>query len=278
MNFLFTTVLVLLIVAPGLIFFKTYFSGELNIRHTRLTVTDQAFYSVVPAILLHLIIVWFGKITGHFYVDFEILGVLLMGAKDDLTIKMAFKLIYNDLGKLLQYQFVVCFLAGSIGWLLHLAVLRFRLDSMFDIFKFDNPWFYLAKGEEFGKEVEFVIVDILIKGKENNVLYTGLLTRFQLAADGGLDSIYIGGAKRKLVNTDPRVKVEVAKSNASDAYGRITRLLSKDAPKQETYNEYYPVDGNLLVIPYKEVININFTYYGEDTDTSDSSDAFEISV
>lgn len=72
--------------------------------------------------------------------------------------------------------------------------------------------------------------------------------------------------------------MEVAKSNASDAYGRITRLLSKDAPKQETYNEYYPVDGNLLVIPYKEVININFTYYGEDTDTSDSSDAFEISV
>lgn len=156
----------LLIVAPGLIFFKTYFSGELNIRHTRLTVTDQAFYSVVPAILLHLIIVWFGKITGRFYVDFEILGVLLMGAKDDLTIKMAFKLIYNDLGKLLQYQFVVCILAGLIGWLLHLAVLRFRLDSMFDIFKFDNPWFYLAKGEEFGKEVEFVIVDILInKGK-----------------------------------------------------------------------------------------------------------------
>lgn len=93
MNFLFTTVLVLLIVAPGLIFFRSYYSGKFSLQYSKLTLTDQIFQSIIPSIAIHLLMAWLTDRLGPFRIRFDLMGILLMGAKDDKTVQLVFEML-----------------------------------------------------------------------------------------------------------------------------------------------------------------------------------------
>jgi hypothetical protein len=295
-NFLFTTVLVLLLVAPGLFFSKAYFSGSFNIRFSKLTVTDQVFYALIPTLFFHLLLVLAGTSINLFYVDFKVLGVLLMGAKEDATIEKAFSAIQQDLGNILLYQATAILLAIILGWGLRYFVKRNKIDKTVEFFKYDNYWYYLLTGEilEFSNdsdsgdssidasEIEFIFLDILVASKDKNLLYSGLFYDYQLAADGGLDCLFLKSARRKFINTDPRVKKENSNSVLNDQPRKslFSRFSSRDKVVSilETYNNYYPVDGDILVIPFKEIINVNLSYYLQISEDSSSTSVEEVKV
>ena len=269
MNFLFTSVLVLLIVAPGLAFFRAYYSDRFSIRYSRLTITDQIFRSIVPSITVQIIAIMIINACSASYIfRLDVLGLLLTGAKDDDTLKESFGIIQNSLGMLISYHLFMISLGGLLGWQCRRLVRSRKWDRQFTWLRFDNKWFYMLSGEvvEFSEGesltnfsdaglIDFVTLDILVKVEEGNMLYTGILADYELENDGGLKSIQIKGAKRKAVGMEPA-----------------------SAHPDSDSTRYYSIKGNILVIPNSQIINMNITYWIEEKEGESSIDDSEIAT
>ena len=70
----------LLLVAPGLSFFRFYHAGRFSIRYSNLTTTDQVFCSIIPGLLLQASLIWainYWHPAGY-TVRLDLLGVLLL--------------------------------------------------------------------------------------------------------------------------------------------------------------------------------------------------------
>ncbi|WP_310397314.1 hypothetical protein [Hymenobacter sp.] len=260
MNFLFTTVLVLLLVAPGLSFFRFYHAGRFSIRYSNLTVTDQVFRSIVPGLLLQAAMFWLINRwhPGGHTVRLDLLGTLLLGAKEDKTIQLGFSTLQANLGATILYEVGLLALGALAGWASRHVVRRYKWDRRFRWFRYDNEWHYLLTGEiletsdilpiirlQEAKHIDFVVVDALVKLENGDMLYSGFLAGYELAADGGLRTIYIHSAQRKQLTT---------------------------AAEDATMESYYPVDGDLLTLPYEQLLNLNISYFIDEQDAKTEGD------
>lgn len=248
------SVLVFLIVSPGLTFFRAYYYDKFSIKYSRLTITDQVFRSIVPGITAQVIAVLLINAFSTYTVRLDIVAMLLLGAKEDKTIDIAFQVIGQCLHFVILYHLTMVSLGGFLGWQLRRLVRRVGLDRRWPWLRFDNKWFYLLSGEvvEFGEGeqstgftdsslIEFVLLDILVEVEGGNILYTGVMFDYELENDGGLRSLQIRGAKRKYINA--------VKSDATP----------EDLTDRNNTNEYYDINGNILVIPSAQIINLNIT-------------------
>lgn len=234
--------------------FRVYYSGRFSIQYSNLTITDQVFRSIVPGLLLQLIAFWLIGYSHERYVRLDVLGTLLLGAKEDRTIREGFSLVQEQLGAILLYYFVMLTLGVSLGYLAQHIVRHFKLDRRWSWLRYDNQWHYLLTGEilETPEQrsiglpdagvIDFIFVDVLLKLEKSNMLYSGILVDYELAADGGLRTIYLREAQRKsLGNGQSPKEIETEMANRPE--------------------EYYDVAGDLLVIPYAQTLNLNLTYY-----------------
>lgn len=268
MNFLFTTVLVLLLVAPGLAFFRAYHSGKFSIRYSNLTLTDQVFRSIAPGLTVQVLLFWLINNFEIFpyKVKLDTLGLLLLGAKEDKSTRDVFNSISSHLGLILLYYISTVILGVLSGWGLRRFIRWQKLDRRFLWLRYDNRWYYLLSGElvetpeapeelklKDAKHIDFVFVDILVKLEKSNVLYSGILGGYDLGQDGGLDNVHLIGCQRK----------------------NLTQHNLEDEEVQLTTNEYYPVAGDLLIIPYVQMLNINITYWIDEEDARVEGDVPE---
>ena len=253
MNFLFTTVLVLLLVAPGLSFFQAYYAGRFAIRYSNLTITDQVFRSIVPGLLLQAGMFWFIN-QRHPYgyaVHLDVLGTLLLGAKEDQTVRQGFAMVQANLGVTILYELGLCTLGGVAGWGSRRLVRRFKWDRRTRWLRFDNEWHYLLTGEiletndmpaiirlEKAKRIDLVFVDALVKLDDGDILYSGILAGYELGSDGGLRTLYLHSAQRKQLST----------------------------PSEASTATYYPIEGDLLTLPYEQLANLNVSYFIDEQD------------
>ena len=261
MNFLFTTVLVLLLVAPGLSFFRLYYAGRFSIRYSNLTITDQVFRSIVPGLILQAGLIW-GINHWHpagYAVRLSLLGTLLLGAKDDQTVQAAFGVLERNLGGTLLCYLAVLVLSGATGWGSRWVMRRLKWDRRFRALRYDNEWHYLLTGEILettdipaiirlrdARHVDFVLVDALVNLENNDTLYSGFLAGYELAADGGLRTLYLHSARRK--------ELTATQTDASKPTG------------------YYPVEGHLLTLPYDKLLNLNISYFIDEQDSKAEGD------
>lgn len=253
MNFLFATVLVLLLVSPGLAFFRAYYSDVFSIRYSRLTITDQLFRSVVPGITVQMVAFWIIQHFSNYYVRIDLIGFLLLGAKEDQTLRISFNNLAVHLAPIIAYHVGLLMLGALLGWGCRVVVRRTKADRKYRFLRFDNAWHYLLTGEilempdqnnhssiqlKEASQISYVLMDVLIKLDQGNTLYSGIMERYELGEDGKLDTLYLTGAHRKQLT------------------------LGNEPELAETQSvKYYPVDGDLLVIPYAQVINLNITYF-----------------
>ena len=259
MNFLFTTVLVLLLVAPGLSFFRLYHAGRFSIRYSNLTITDQVFRSIVPGLLMQGSIIWAVNRwhPGGYLVHLEMLGTLLLGAKEDKTVQAVFAVLEANLGATVLYETTLLVISGATGWAAREVVRHLKWDRRSRWFRYDNEWHYLLTGEilettdispiirlKEAKHIDFVVIDALVKLENGDMLYSGFLAGYELAPDGGLRTIYIHSAQRKQLAT-------------------ATETVSE---------QYYPVDGDLLTLPYAQLLNLNISYFIDEQDARAEGD------
>ena len=269
-NLLFATVLVLLIVAPGLTFFRAFYSDKFSIRYSRLTITDQVFRSIVPSITVQILAIILINKFSAYVVRLDVLGVLFLGSKDDKTLKSCFEIIDKSLNQVFFYHIVMITMGGIAGWLTRIFVRQKKYDRLYRWLRFDNKWFYLLSGEsvEFGeykeepftefsdaKKIKFVVLDILTEIEDGNVLYTGILVDYELEEDGGLKSLQLTAVRRKYLTTNKSI-------NDSEV----------ESEDEKSSKEYYAVSGNLLVIPFSQVLNINISYWLKESTNDISTD------
>ena len=139
--------------------------------------------------------------------------------------------------------------AFSAGKVFRLLVEQTHLDILFHSLRYNNDWYYLLTGRVMSEvgwtqktdSVKYVFVDVLVETKEGSVLYCGLLDEFYLSKDG-VDRICLS---------------EVYRRSFIDDIKEGERLPDKSLDER-----YYRMPGDLFVIPYSQIRNLNLTYYG----------------
>ena len=156
------------------------------------------------------------------------------------------------------------------------ASATFKLDRRLLWLRYDNQWHYLLTDEiletsdlqlsiglQDASAIKFILVDVLMKVEKSNVLYSGILVDYELAADGGLRTLYLRQTRRKSLSNTEGVKSTEDESNT-----------------EHQSEGYYDVAGDLMVIPYAQTLNLNLSYYmaEEDLQTQVPSEVDEITT
>ena len=257
MNFALATLTLLVILYPGFLFRRFYFTEEFSREYFKQSIPDLIFSSIVPAFIIH-IIGYFLFIKGRTQIDVLTIGTLLSGTSDADKVTRAFKAVYEESPFIIKYFAGVSFVGVAAGLLTKLIVRKLKLDRKIKLFRFQNEWHYIFSGEilDFPKvpgkaeDIDCSYVDALVKTDEGTVIYTGLLADYILTKEGGIDRIYLTDVKRRFLKDD------IKAANAATEHKQT-----------EDDHRYYYLPGQFFIIPYNQVINIHITYY-KITDTN----------
>lgn len=252
MNIALATLTLLIILYPGFLFRRFYFTEEFSKEYFKQSVTDLLFSSILPGFFIHFLGYLF-FIKGRTEIDVITIGTLLSGTSDADKVTQAFKTVYEKSFLIIGYFAGVSLVGMIAGFLTKLVVRNFKLDRKIKLFRFQNEWHYIFSGEilDFPKvsgkadDIDCSYVDALVKTDEGTVIYSGLLTDYILSKEGGIDRIYLTSVKRRFLKDDiingPESK-EQKQVNAED-------------------KRYYYLPGQFFIIPYNLVINLHITYY-----------------
>ena len=196
MNIALATIALFILLTPGLLFRRFYYSEEFSKEYFKQSYLELFFSSIIPASLLH-VIGYFCLVSPKYEIDLEVIGTLLSGSDDAKRISKAFHSIYGEAKLILEYFFLLCFLASALGYLSKQFIRLTKLDRKIKLFRFQNEWHYLFSGEilDFprvagkSEEVDLSYVDVLVKSDEGSIIYMGILADYILSKDGGLDRI-----------------------------------------------------------------------------------------
>lgn len=239
MNIALGSTFAIVFLLPGILFRKGYFSGEFSRQFLSRDFFQLFINTLIPSVLIYLLAWPFCYLAGWTYDFLVILG--LLASSDNLNL--------SSINSIISFQvpilwFLICVNVSAyiFGVILNFFVRRFWLDVKYNLFRYENIWHYiitakyfqvkrsqfeLSKGEIDDIEITYCVVLVSIGGE--NILYNGILIDYQLGHDGGLDMIYLKDAKRRLIN-NPR-------------------------------GNYENIDGNIFIIKYENVINLNLTFY-----------------
>ncbi len=246
MNIAFGTLLLFLILIPGLAFFRLYYSGFFSKQFIPSTPFETLFKILLPGILMQLLGVMTINEFSAYDVDFDTLSILLIGTDSADLNRQAFNNLKESLPAIVKYNLLVISVAGALGYFTKYLVRILKLDRLFKPLRFQNEWHYILTGEIFqfpiirkklersyqNSNVDFVHLDALLETSEGTVLYSGIVDDYYLGTNGGLDRIFIKNAKRRYLKSDH----------------------SKNDP-------YYRIPGDYLILKYENIINLNLTYY-----------------
>ena len=255
MNIALATLTLLVILYPGFLFRRFYFTEEFSKEYFKQSVTDLIFSSIVPGFLIHFLGYLF-FIKGRTEIDVFTIGTLLSGTSDAVKVTQAFKAVYEKAPAIISYFVGVSIVGMILGLLAKLVVRNFKLDRKFKLFRFQNEWHYIFSGEilDFPKvpghadDVDFTYIDALVKTDEGTVIYSGLLADYILTKDAGIDRIYLTEVKRRFLKADAPEEDPDAKLEEN------TEEIFQDS-------RYYYLPGQFFIIPYSSIINLHLTYY-----------------
>jgi hypothetical protein len=230
------TITLVLIIAPGLIFRRFYYTGEFSKEFFKSNFSDLVFSAVVPSFLIHGLLYFPIHYTNT--IDFDLLSILFSGTSEVKDIGIAFSKIEKSLTLIVSYFLLAFLLSAVLGLTLKFIVRKFKLDRKLNLLRFKNEWHYLFSGEilDFpnvsgnADEISFSVVDAMVESSEGSLLYSGILSSYVLNKDSGIDRIYLSDVKRRFLKDD-----------------------KKDA--------YYKMPGEFFVLPFDTIVNLHITYY-----------------
>ncbi|RFM28006.1 hypothetical protein [Deminuibacter soli] len=247
MNIALATLVLLIVLYPGFLFRRFYYTAEFSKEYFKQTLTDLVFASILPGFIIH-IIGFELFVRGRYTFDVQTLGTLLSGTTDAGRVTGAFNGIGQHAVLIIEYFAGVSILAIAGGLLTKQFVRRLKLDRKFSLFRFQNEWHYVFSGEMLdfpdipgtAENVDFKYVDVLMRSDEGTVIYMGVLSHYTLNKEGGIDRIYLSDVSRRYLRED-----EAPATGKPD-------------------NRYYDLPGEFFIIPYNLVLNMHITYYSLD--------------
>jgi len=246
MNLLLSSILLFILVAPGLIFRFSYLQGTYAKLNFKVSAIDEIFWALIPALFFQLTAML--VLENIFLVQTRI-DVIYQLITSDSSSDINFNTIRAGFLPFLIYTFSLILISAACGRLLRSIIRRLKLDIRYRFFRLNNEWHYLFSGEildfpdVIGKSenIEIIQVDLLANTSEGSVIYSGILQDYYLSKDNGLDRLYLSQVYRR------KLKDDLAYSDQSNI--------------QKLDERYYQMPGELFVIHYDKIINMNVTYH-----------------
>lgn len=246
MSLLLSSILLFILVAPGLIFRFSYLQGTYAKVSFKVSAIDEIFWALIPALFFQLSAVIILERVFSVDIRLDIVYQLLNG---DASSGIDFHAIRKGFFPFLLYTAGLIFVSGGSGRLLRFIIRKFKLDIQYRFFRLNNEWHYLFTGEilDFpdvigeSKNIEIIQIDLLANTGEGSVIYSGILQDYYLSKDNGLDRIYLSQVYRRKLKDD---------------------LAFADQTNEQRLDErYYEMPGELFVIQYDNIVNMNVTYH-----------------
>lgn len=241
MNIALTTLVFLLLLVPGFLFRRLYYSGEFSKEYFKENFFSIIFPTLISSGLIHLL-AYMAFTPWLFIPDSRVLATLLSGTDDSKALGIAVQNALSNYHLGLFYFLIVSAIGGFAGWVLKWLVRKYKLDRKFKILRFQNEWHYIFSGEilDFpnipgdAENIDLVFIDALVASAEGTIIYRGLLSDYVLTGNSGIDHIYLKEVKRRYLKDD--------------------LVLNAD-------ERYYDMPGDFFVIPFKQVLNLHISYY-----------------
>lgn len=247
MNLALSTFVIFLIFLPGIFFRRFYYTQEFSSEYFKQSFLEIFFSGFIPSMIIHAIWYFLAGCIGY-SVDLELVGSLLTNNPSPLV----FKNLKEYSQPILWYNLSMCIGTAILARTTQQIVRITGLDKKISLLRYQNSWYYIFTGEfmEFSnsnkkliedrvEDIELVYVDALVQTQEGSVLYEGILVLYELSKEGGLESISLEQVQRRFLKDDRK------------------KLLK--GPK------HYQVPGDLLLLKYSEIKNLNFSYYTLDS-------------
>lgn len=233
--------LFLLFIVPGLIFRRFYYTAEFSKEYFKSTPFAVFLSSIIPGTVFQFVhYIFMSKVLGY-EINFETLAILIKGP-DHARFIATFKGLKGQVINILTYNVSLWVWLAFLGLTLKGVIRKLKLDRRYKLLRFKNHWHYLLQGEALDfphisgeeKQIDVTYVDVVVNVGNESLLYSGVLQDYQLTSEGGgLDYLILSYVRRRNI---------------------------KDKDIDENAN-YYNVPGDFFVIPYKDVINVNLSYY-----------------
>lgn len=232
MNIALGTLLLFLLVIPGIAFHKTFSFGPQTKQFSKLSAFDDFIWAIIPGVTFQLTASLFVNWIKPWncYVDFESLGNILFGS----NAAREFSKLNYSLDSILKYNVLLIFIAGAVGYICRKLISSWlKLDHSLKFLRFNNEWHYLLTGKfvffqeydlpspdqatrekikEFKKKQKIekrkmkknfatCMAFIVAKSEDNKLhFFRGYILRFHLFKDGELDTVWLTGTARCVID------------------------------------------------------------------------------
>lgn len=214
--------------------------------------SDDFAYGVVFSIALHAAWLWLVTVFGYHPEPKAILAWMAgnFGPNNALMPEVldAFSGNYPEIA---FYFLSLCGTSAVLGHLSHRLVRRLRLDHKTKLFRFNNYWYYMLRGEvllfreNFSEEAvqpDGVYLSAIVAHSSKSYLYRGLVSDFTFDDNGTLDTIVLTDAHRRELSQDAESQEGLP-------------LPHEDDPR------YYDIRGEYLILQYARVTTLNLDYF-----------------
>jgi len=236
MNLAFPTLLIFLLLLPGLFFINSYYkveSQDVNFA----PISQRTGLAVLFSLILHFVLLW------------VLIYVISKPINPTIYIRLLSESNIPDL-KLTQLVFLSiyiissCFIAFFSGIVLRKLIINYKLDKKWKWLRFNNKWYYFFKAYDFrDEEPEFVEIFAMVNSANQCYVYRGILEEFYLDNKGNLDLLILSSAKRTLT-------------------GQLNTESNGDMPSNQIINSsfFHPIEGDYFLLKYPEIINLNIFF------------------
>lgn len=264
MNIALTTIIIFIVLAPGYIARIAYHSSKLSISNPNKNLLNELILSIIPALIIQSLSIFLIEALTNYYIDFNILGELLMSVNDRDRMTNNFNNLEKFKYQIIFYNILVYLAAFCSGIGLRYSIRFFKLDRRVRFLRFPNKWHYIFSGEcldfpdvpDDYSEINNKIINVLCKVNGRSVLYSGEYFNYYVDASGNLEAVHLKYPIRRFLEDD--------------------RELDDD-------KKYFTIESRYLVIPNNDIININFRYFSlieiseEDLTDTEKNDIIRIS-
>jgi len=257
MNLALVILVIFIIAIPGIVFRLNYLSSPYSKRTINTTAIDEIFNSLIPAFIFHAIFILIID-AGDRRVDFQYIYNLIIGNNTAKNIDKLNGYLPGFMGYILLNT-----LANFIcAWLLRQAVLKYKWYNTIPALTIYNKWYHILKPEAGENGSISVWLDVLVETKTESILYRGFLTDFWLDKEGGVRELHFENVRRRIFKNDDTRPVDLVINGE-----RISDTGDAEIVPEESISavdeRYYYIPGELFIIKYDDVKNMNITYYEE---------------
>lgn len=230
-----TVIFIVLLIVPGVFFKRFYFQGEFTKQFGSGTFADRFITSIFWGLFVQAIT--FLLFSTALDLRLETLTPTITGAYKDLTDNKIPNFARYNLWLLFSYLCMSIAVPVVLGTLLHKIVRALKIDTKFLVFRFSNQWNYYFKGDilassdfkstRTGKVLSTSVDVIMDGGTDKPKMFTGILAQYVISKTGELETLFLTNAQRW----------------------------------SETTKSFKTIPGDMMIIPYNRVIDLNVRYH-----------------